>query len=97
YPAIADIYLGDTSSQVIEFIARPRPCVFLNNAGVDWRQREDYGMWSAGEVVDSCGALLPALEQAPARHGEFAAMQRQLTHDWLGETSGAPERIVEHI
>lgn len=97
YPAIADLYLGDTSSQVIEFMARPRPCVFLNNSGVQWRQREDYVMWNAGEVVDSPDAVLSALERASARHHEFAAAQRQLTHDWLGETSGAPERIVEHI
>ncbi|UCH10478.1 MAG: glycerophosphotransferase, partial [Fidelibacterota bacterium] len=31
YPRIADIYLGDVSSQIGEFLLKPRPCVFLNS------------------------------------------------------------------
>jgi len=97
YPAGADIYLGDTSSQVIEFLAHPRPCVFLNNRQVDWRQRGDYGMWTSGEVVDSLEQVLPALQRAPRRHGEFLQQQQQLVRSWLGDTTGAPQRLVGHI
>src|SRR3546814_20602400 len=36
YTSGADIYLGDVSSQVYEFLATPRPCLFLNAPQVDW-------------------------------------------------------------
>ncbi len=98
YPAAADIYLGDTSSQVIEFMARPRPCVFLDNKGVaEWQQRPAYEMWQAGEVVTTLDEALPALHRARARHAEFTSAQQQIVQRWLGATTGAPERIVEHI
>src|SRR3546814_2965461 len=35
YTGSADLYLGDVSSQVAEYLYRPRPCVFLNAQGVD--------------------------------------------------------------
>lgn len=97
YPRAADIYLGDTSSQVIEFMARPRPCVFLNNAQVAWQQKDDFSMWRGGEVIDSVDLLLPALQRAAAVHERFADAQRELVRGWLGETTGAPARIVRHI
>jgi hypothetical protein len=97
YPAAADIYLGDTSSQVIEFLVRPRPCVFLNNTGTDWRARQDHVMWEAGEVLDSPDHLLAALERSATAHAAFIAPQQRLVRDWLGDTAGAPDRIVGHI
>jgi hypothetical protein len=97
YPAAADIYLGDTSSQVIEFLARPRPCVFLNNTRTDWRSRQDHQIWESGQVLDSPEQLLAALDRAVESHATFLPAQQKLVRDWLGETSGAPERIVGHI
>lgn len=97
YTTIADIYLGDTSSQVVEFIARPRPCIFLNKAGVEWPGREAYAIWTCGEVIDTLEELVPALERAPSRHAEFAAAQAEFVDRWLGDTSGAAaERVAAH-
>ena len=31
YTLAADLYLGDVSSQVYEFLLRPRPCLFINS------------------------------------------------------------------
>ena len=42
YTRLADVYLGDASSQVYEFLDRSRPCLFLNAHGVDWRGQESY-------------------------------------------------------
>lgn len=97
YQRAADIYLGDTSSQVIEFLATPRPCLFLNNKRVAWRSRADFAMWQAGEVLEEPQGLVAALERAVAGHADYLPAQQQLVHEWLGETSGAPGRIVEHI
>jgi hypothetical protein len=98
YTAVADAYLGDTSSQVLEFLVRPRPCVFLNAQQAAWADDPSYAMWVAGEVVDSLDAFLPALARAPAEHPRFAAAQAALAQDSLGDTSGAaPTRAAREI
>ena len=64
YTAAADIYLGDTSSQLIEFLMRPRPAVFLDPAARDWQADPSYAMWAAGEVVTALDDVLPALARS---------------------------------
>lgn len=98
YTAAADLYLGDTSSQVVEFLMRPRPCVFLDPHGVRWEGDPSYAMWTAGEVVTAPDALLPALDRAERRHAEFVAAQRAFAADSLGSTDGtAPARAATAI
>ena len=95
YTAAADIYLGDTSSQLIEFLARPRPALFLNPGRVAWADDPGYAMWTAGEVVDDITGLLPALARAPGIHSGFADVQRALADSSLGATDGtAPDRVA---
>jgi hypothetical protein len=98
YTAAADLYLGDTSSQVVEYMIRPRPCVFLNALGAEWRGNESYAMWGAGEVVESLDALLPTLDRAPASHAAFGAFQRRFVDDALGDIAGgAPARAAAQV
>ncbi|HVJ00105.1 MAG TPA: hypothetical protein VM657_13675 [Sphingomonas sp.] len=89
YTAAADLYLGDTSSQVVEFLMRPRPCVFLDPLAVKWAGDPSYAMWAAGEVVTDVDALDAALERAPAWHSGFVAAQRAFAEAQLGDISGA--------
>lgn len=98
YTAAADLYLGDTSSQVIEFLQRPRPCVFLNPGGVEWRGDPAYAQWGAGEVVDTLDFLPDSLARAQAEHPRYAAWQSAFAAAQLGPTDGlAPERAARHI
>ena len=98
YTAAADLYLGDTSSQVVEFMMRPRPCVFLNALGAEWAGDESYAMWGAGEVVETLDALIPAIERAPAAHAGFAAFQTRFVADALGDIGGgAPARAATEV
>ena len=79
YTEAADIYLGDVSSQVYEFLRRPRPCVFLNAHGVRWEGAADYAHWRAGPVVDDPARLEAALDEAVERHAAVhAPIQREL-------------------
>src|SRR3546814_7435043 len=77
YTSGADIYLGDVSSQVYEFLATPRPCLFLNAHQVDWVGDPDYLFWTLGDVVDDLARLPDALERAPVRHPLYADAQRE--------------------
>ncbi|MGN6279954.1 MAG: hypothetical protein ACTHM8_14700 [Sphingomonas sp.] len=88
YTAAADIYLGDTSSQVIEFVARPRPTLFLDAQGTDWKANPAYDMWHTGEVLTGLGDLLAALDRAASLHATYRDAQIALTTQLLGPVDG---------
>jgi hypothetical protein len=76
YILAADIYLGDVSSQIYEFLLKPRPCVFLNGHNVTWQNNPYYFHWTLGQVVDDVKTgLRPALENAFASHPHFLPKQ----------------------
>jgi CDP-glycerol glycerophosphotransferase (TagB/SpsB family) len=78
YTAAADIYLGDVSSQVYEFLHQPRPCLFLNSHGVDWQGDANYAHWQAGPVIEGPQDLGDALDRAVAEHSRYLPVQREL-------------------
>ncbi|PHR14692.1 MAG: hypothetical protein COA40_00445 [Aequorivita sp.] len=63
----ADMYLGDVSSQVFEFIINPRPCVFLNPHKIKFKKDINYRFWHCGKVVNNAEKLPNALKKAPKR------------------------------
>ena len=66
YTQAADIYLGDVSSQVCEFIYHQRrPCVFLNPNGLE---ASTMNFWQLGPVIDKIDDLETVLASA---HHEF--------------------------
>ncbi|UZW53774.1 CDP-glycerol glycerophosphotransferase family protein [Sphingobium sp. JS3065] len=98
YTSGADIYLGDVSSQVYEFLAFPRPCLFLNAHGVSWRDDPDYLFWTLGDVLDDLASLPDALDRAGQRHGFYADAQRNRVAESVGgDPHGAARRGAEAI
>lgn len=75
YTTLADIYLGDVSSQVYEFLRDPRPCVFLDRHGTDWEGDENYAHWRFGPVVRQPDRLLDAIDRSIATHWRFLPAQ----------------------
>lgn len=98
YSSAADIYVGDVSSQVYEFLATPRPCVFLNAHKVEWRDDPSYLHWTLGDVVDDPADLMAALRAAPGRHHLYRDRQEELAAASLGDRSpGAARRAADAI
>lgn len=98
YTSGADIYLGDVSSQVYEFLGNPRPYLFLNAHRVDWAGDPDYLFWTLGDVLDDLTQLPDALDKAPARHALYSAAQRErLTESIGGDPAGAARRGADAI
>ncbi len=95
YTEAADIYVGDVSSQVMEFAARPRPCVFLNPHRIDWRGDPHFAAWTMGEVIEQSEALMPAIRRAPALHEEFRGIQLAMARDSLGDTG--PDAVTRSV
>lgn len=78
YTNRADIYLGDVSSQVYEFLRHPRPCLFLNSHGASWQDDPNYLHWRAGPVLDGPDHLLDAIDAAVGSHADYAPVQQAL-------------------
>lgn len=82
YTRAADIYLGDVSSQVYEFIQKPRPCLFLDPRGIaSWENDPNYDNWHLGPVLRDIGDLGAALAQATATHDRYKPLQQQAFAD----------------
>ncbi len=78
YMLAADIYLGDVSSQVYEFIWKPRPCIYLNAHGVKWEGNPHYLHWTFGQVVEDFERDFGrALERAFELQREFEPRQKE--------------------
>ena len=90
YAAASDIYVGDVSSQVYEFLANPRPCVFLNAHGIDWRDDPSFAHWHLGDVVDDPADLMAAIRAAPERHSLYRARQEAMARASLGPRPSSP-------
>lgn len=79
YTNAADIYLGDVSSQVYEFMRTPRPCIFVDTHETDYADNANFAHWQAGPVIRSTRQLHAALASATATFASYyAAIQTQL-------------------
>lgn len=98
YTPVSDIYVGDVSSQVYEFLATPRPCVFLNAHGFDWRDDPHFANWHLGDVVDDPADLMAAIDAAPGRHHLYRERQEAMAAATLGDRApGAALRAADAI
>jgi hypothetical protein len=98
YTQAADLYLGDVSSQVYEFLARPRPCIFLDTHHVAWRDDPNYAYWHAGEVIEDVAQLPAALDRAWRDHSRYLPEQERLFAASIERTDRrASERAADAI
>lgn len=85
YLRASDLYLGDQSSQVYEFINRPRPCVFLNPAEDNWQGNPSFRSWTFGPVVERVADLDAAIDVALNNFDRWRpAQQATLDEDAIG-------------
>ncbi len=88
YTMAADIYLGDVSSQVFEFLYKPRPCLFLNSKQLDRSSDMNYPQWDFGKVITDLSELPLALETTLDDHQNY----KQLQHDRMMEIIDLQEK-----
>ena len=98
YTQAADVYIGDASSQVYEFIRTPRPCIFLNLDRIDWRSNPAYAHWNLGQVIENVEDLPEALARASEIQPRYEKTQRQfLAKSIDSSTVPASERQAQAI
>lgn len=97
HAAVADLYLGDVSSQVYEFLLlKPRPCLFVNAHGVAWQGDPDYAFWHLGEVVGADG-VVPALGRALSTPHQHEEAQQAAVAETFGLLEGSAGRAADAI
>jgi hypothetical protein len=97
YVLASDIYLGDMSSQLYEFLARPRPVVFVNAHHAPWRDDPRFAGWRLGEVAEAAEEVIPAIDRAIAGQPAKLAQQQAAVRDAFGEIEGAALRGAQAI
>jgi hypothetical protein len=102
YTSAADIYLGDVSSQVYEFLTVAKPCIFIDTHGAAWRDNPDYAMWQFGPVCSDMAQIMDALDHASEQHGDYIETQRRMVADALGDSGEraaevAAQQLVEAV
>lgn len=91
YTLAAHAYIGDVSSQVYEFLVRPRPLLFLDAFSHDPRSREGaYPAWQAGDVARDAAGLAALIPGAWQRHDAFRATQEAIFADTVSHQAGHP-------
>jgi len=61
---ISDLYLGDVSSSIHEWLYFNKPMVFINTHKVDWKNNHYYEFWQLGNVVNKINNLIPTIDIA---------------------------------
>ena len=98
YTLAADIYIGDASSQIYEFLVRPRPCILLNSHRAKWQGDPNYAFWNFGPVIDRVADLDSCLRNASTDHAKYKPLQEEkfkATFDQ--QTNSASARAADAI
>ncbi|GBQ26491.1 sensor domain-containing protein [Gluconacetobacter azotocaptans] len=103
YTMGADVYLGDVSSQVAEFLITPRPCLFLDAHHTNWRDDPNYQFWTLGNVATSTTSLGQSIDRAYTMQADFLERQKSYIRDTFGLSDTGPsapagaDAIVEFL
>ena len=100
YTIAADAYIGDMSSQVYEFLHRPRPVFFIDTHSEDHSEENPaYEFWLNGPVVRKAEDLFPILTNWPQIGSDYRAEQERLMNYTADRSDPRPaaERGAEAI
>jgi hypothetical protein len=102
YTNAADLYLGDVSSQVYEFLNRPRPCLFLDAHDTPWQGNPNYRHWTTGPVKTDANDIIGAVDAAFASQASYSDAQRVVLEDSFSVTAEpasvrAAAAIIEYL
>lgn len=99
YTRVADLYLGDVSSQVYEFIINPRPCLFLNPSAINYDHKFDYRFWQCGPVIENLADFSSAIKFSFETFKDFEPIQSKLNSEnfFKPKDKTASENIAEII
>lgn len=98
YTRASDLYLGDVSSQIYEFLQTPRPAIFLNSHRFAWQGDANFKHWSLGTVIEDVSALGALLKDQTWYDERLRLRQEQAFTETFGDqVQGGGLRAAEAI
>ena len=97
YTIMADVYLGDVSSQVFEFILKPRPCLFLNAKNLIRTNELEFPQWDFGEVITDVNDFSLKIDSVIEKHHKYIDSQKQFIKNIFGLESLSGKRGAQAI
>jgi hypothetical protein len=88
YMRKADIYLGDTSSSIYEWLYFDKPMIFYNSHNVDWEDKPFFDFWHWGYVVNNLEDLTERLNSIIKGSDPFKTVRRENKNYVFGEVDG---------
>ena len=94
YTKAADVYIGDCSSQVYEFLYFDlKPVLFLNARDVeDWCNDPNYKMWGMGRVISVPKDLACGVNGVFDAHGKYVQLQKEILSSKFSKTDESAGR-----
>jgi len=79
YTLVSDLYLGDVSSQVIEFLVKQRrPCIFVNRIAENWQQEKSApNSWKFGKIITEIDNLNKLIKERSIWHKDYIEIQNK--------------------
>lgn len=93
YTLAADMYIGDMSSQVYEFLIRRRPCFFMDVHSGKGNDNPDYEFWRNGDVchtLEDLEKLIPVWRQ---RGKFYSGEQERLFRYTIDDDAEIPSTV----
>jgi hypothetical protein len=99
YSKLADLYLGDVSSQVYEFLNfKSRPCIFLNPRLLKWNGVREFPAWILGPVVESFDSFSTVLDSSLKIPDKYSLIQNsELSKIFFRGVGNASDRAAKSI
>ena len=85
---IADIYLGDVSSSVYEWLYFNKPIIFYNSHNIDWKNDPYYKFWEMGYVVNNTDDLISSIDKALNQPDPFLKVRTEMRDYTFGKIDG---------
>ena len=95
YLKISDIYLGDISSQALEFLLhKKRPCIYIdvNQLNID---KYEFHSWELGEVVSNSDNIFETINKSNTLHqSKYTVLQMELLKKLFHNESISPSELA---
>jgi|TARA_B100001971_G_scaffold188353_1_gene189645 hypothetical protein len=91
---VADIYVGDVSSSVYEWLVFDRPILFLNNGVENWESNPHYSMWGFGPVASDVMEMKKILMNLTEIENDFKILRKEAFRRTFKETPVSPSKFA---
>ncbi len=88
YMRKADIYLGDTSSSIYEWLYFNKPMILYDSHNVDWKNIPFYKFWNWGYVVNNPEDLMDRLDRSMNGSDPFKKVRLETKNYIFGDIDG---------